>query len=650
MKSGKIWISAVLIVLLAIWGGFLWLAPPKSKPVVIQVQPEGAKPIAQAPSTMEGSPALRFAFSPGETLGYTFELYSQADIDLSFLLPPKQVSAAMPRKFESLGKGKMVLTFFPSKGGGWDVAARLLWSDYRINGESPEYSSALASPFAFHFQDNGEIDLFRFQKGASDSACKVIQQVVKGMQLLVSQTAKREWSTQEKDGEGVFRAHYTVTSDDSPSGELVVHKRKEQYLFLEGARLSPEQEAEATQGRIAKSDGVFRLQRNSHWIDGVNLQETSVRSRKGRDWARGKVSFTAQRQSGVKPLFFSLAELEAALVSDALVKAQFYQTDATLDRLGVGVSMEEMLKLCVGLFNGEDKERAEWAERLLVNYLRQFPQRCFQLVKLLDRPQAIGLNQSTELHVWNLLTRVGHREAQQATVVPLFDPEYGTATRYRALSYFHDFAHPEKEVTDRLLSFADSVPAIQSQEASELRAMALYAVGTAGGPDKLNEPLQQEISTQLAARLNSSQKPGDQAVALLAIGNQGDEKMLPVITPYLSSRDDMVRANAYDALRRMPGEAAVDLLISTVATESSSTVRVAAIKTLNEMPDRGKAVDWARRELAQVSIPAEQVVLIDFLGKSLKENPENEGALRQLLAQNPVRQVKKKIYQYIAPM
>jgi len=48
--------------------------------------------------------------------------------------------------------------------------------------------------------------------------------------------------------------------------------------------------------------------------------------------------------------------------------------------------------------------------------------------------------------------------------------------------------------------------------------------------------------------------------------------------------------------------------------------------------------------------PMEQIPLVEMLGKTLEDYPDNEGTLRALLKKDLDNKVKKNIYKYIVPV
>ncbi len=149
--------------------------------------------------------------------------------------------------------------------------------------------------------------------------------------------------------------------------------------------------------------------------------------------------------------------------------------------------------------------------------------------------------------------------------------------------------------------------------------------------------------------LYGTDDPGEQTVTLAAIGNYGGEEVIEAIDPYFSSENEDVRASAYDALRRMESPEAVKTLANHYETEEAPKVRIAALRALKSMPPVSEGVKWAGKTVMTTEEPKEQELLVNVVGENMKDYPENENILRELLNKNPTNRVKREIYKYIVP-
>lgn len=352
--------------------------------------------------------------------------------------------------------------------------------------------------------------------------------------------------------------------------------------------------------------------------------------------------------SGVFPENFN--DFLAQLHRGDYLKVKYYVTDTELDRLGENLDLNGALDLFAQLKKASQPNASRNAEKFLVNYLRQYPQAAFALVDALDADsRRERFDQSTQLVLWRLLTEAGHSEAQQALMGALTDPNRGHVTHMRALAYAHDFEYPEPDTVQGLWRFYQAQGTARDKTSREFKTMSLYALGTLGSADKLNEAVKTDIARMLADSLKNSSDPLDQALALGAIGNYGDANLLETIQPYFQAEQPQVRAAAFESLRRMQDPRAVETLTRHYAHETSANVRAIAAKTLSKMPISHESIAWAGKTLLQSNASKAQIPLVELLGKTLETYPENEARLRALLQKNPDNRVKREIYQYITP-
>jgi len=321
------------------------------------------------------------------------------------------------------------------------------------------------------------------------------------------------------------------------------------------------------------------------------------------------------------------------------------------DEIGAKLDINAALEMYKDLREKHPENAGRYAEKFFVNYLRQHPQACFDLVGIMDKdPKRERLDQSTQLILWRLITQAGHKEAQQAVIEAVTDPKFSDLTHIRALAYVHDFEHPESFVSDALWQFYKDLPASsQEQTQQELKNMTIYALGSLGSEDKLNETIKPQISSRLVENLYNTDKPEEQTVTLAAIGNYGGEEVIDAVEPYFSSENEDVRSSAFDSLRRMKDPVAAETLAKHFETESSPKVRVVALRTLKSMPPTSEGVTWANKTVMKTEAPEEQEILVGVIGENLKDHPDNEKTLRDLLKKNPDNRVKREIYKYIAP-
>jgi hypothetical protein len=179
--------------------------------------------------------------------------------------------------------------------------------------------------------------------------------------------------------------------------------------------------------------------------------------------------------------------------------------------------------------------------------------------------------------------------------------------------------------------------------------LALLSLGALGDADHPNKATSERIVRELTSQLAASNEPSQTIVALQAIGNSGNAAAIDAVYPYLHASDDAVRVNALESLRRMNDPRASTLLMQSFEEDTSTAMRSAALRSLANMPANDQTMSWGRSALATGLSTPNLAQMAGWLGSQAEHFPENEKALRLLLAENPPFEVKKSILKYVAP-
>lgn len=653
-------IFAILTIALITAGSVLWMRSRSEKPVSSEqssAKPQTPPPAQPGQKKVAVEPILlRFVPQNNQTLAYQFDMQSESVVDMGFLLSKvkpddKTQSAAVQQKEKTVVKlnasGELCLKFHEFQPGVWNIAAFIEGLTYQLNAVTPSYAETVGFPFIFRINSGGYLSDFQFTEGIPNEAKEFIRHVLYTLQTGFPGEAKTEWKTKENDTAGSYRADYEIEDTSDPQS-VRLKKQKTEYLSVLAQKDIPDAYI-----RIEKSRNEITVPRRGAWLLTIESEESLSSMSGGHEWGKSTGKFSARQISKDVSLKFpdTFDKFLVLVNSKKYRKSKYYATEKYFNQLGAGLDMSGALKKYEELKNSDISNARSFAEKFLVNYLRQNPQASFDLVNLLDQdPKRERFDQSTQLVLWRLLTEAGHTEAQQAVIGAAADPKYSNLTHIRAVAYVHDFENPEPFLAQELWKLHRDLPAdSENQNIKEIKAMSLYAIGSLGYKDKLNDEIKPEIGRQLAENLRNADSPAEQASTLSAIGNYGGSEVLKDIAPYFSSSDESVRASAYDAIRRMDAPEAVDLLAKAVSTEQSSKVREKAFTTLAEMPPTSAGVELAKTTVSAVDNPKEQEPLVKVLGENLKTYPQNEQVLRDLLRKNPDNRVKKEVYKYIVP-
>jgi hypothetical protein len=675
MMNQKFLLIIALVVIGVVGSVLLYETPPIVQPP--EPVQQSLKPVHPSPKSVQSQTvirppseptqeitakdAIKLRFKPenGQTLAFHFESESNAQIDFTFIMPNIATSGNPATSAPSQGQktpilmqtsGELYLKYFALAPDVWQVAARLSDVNYQLNQETPRYADAISYPFAFQMTTMGFLSHFQFTKNIPTEAQQFVEQMLYTLQTAYSTDPKIEWHTKEIDKTGRYKAVYKLSRLDKKAGTATLTKQKRSYLSTQAAKYDINPALSRSQTQIENSLMTVTTPIEGPWFLSLEHKEI-VNSLSGSyKWAetdiKSHVRQITKDLTDVFPATFKqfLAQLGAA----KFVKSKYYDTDPYFDKLGKNLDMEGALSLFAKLKKANMPNASRTAEKFFVNYLRQHPQATFDVVNLLDGdPKRERFDQSTHLILWRLLTETGHAEAQQAVVNTLTDPNRSHLTKMRALAYLHDFEYPESSTVKTLWQFTNN---LDLKKDREYRTMGLYALGSLGGNEKYNDTIKPEIGKILVENLESSDDPREQAVTLGAIGNYGGEDVLDAVEPYFTAKDERVRASAYSALRHVEAPRAVDMLATHYETETSPKVRIAAVKNFSKMTPTLEGVNWANKTVLKTDAPKEQIPLVEVLGETLEDYPDNEGTLRALLKKDLDNKVKKNIYKYIVPV
>ena len=544
-------------------------------------------------------------------------------------------------------RARLQAKFFADPGGGWNVAARLAGPSRIQNGASAPGADLLQNPFSFHLAPDGAMSRFRFTPGMPSAVSAVPTALATGLQVVLPPGRVSSWTVEERSGDDLRRAAYTVRENNAIPGSLALTKQvlavtpagdaKKGETFLSGTRTVVE--------KFTGEAAIFF----GRGVERVSFSEvTSLLAREGL-LARMALVYTA---TGVDPEADpfppSFAEFEKLVASQRWVEALYRRTDPDLDRVGAKMGIEDALKHFLDLQRNDKRA----AERFLVNFLRQKPEMAGKLLQVLDRDREQSrYDESTQLLLWRLVTEAGTPEAQRAVATALLDPAWGRRSHVRALLYAVDFENPGRELVDALWSlYRDPTRNGDRADPGMARNMSLLAIGGVGSREHQNAETRDAVAASLVENLRTSKEDRTEvALTLKAIGNSGNDALLGDVRPYLSAEDEKVRAAACDSLRLMENPEARKLLMSSAERDPAPLVREEALQVIRGNPVDAPTATWARDQVARIPSIREQVLAIEILGKSLPDFPGNEAALRALLAGNPDPLAKETIYRYIAP-
>ncbi|MBF0428349.1 MAG: HEAT repeat domain-containing protein [Magnetococcales bacterium] len=471
-----------------------------------------------------------------------------------------------------------------------------------------------------------------------------------GLQITLPKEGQTAWSATETDMVGRYQANYHIETLAVKENRVVIGKEKHTYS---GTFANDNSAIANSTVRVRNSSGKITMAMKGPWLTSLEYKEKMATLSGSYEWSNAESETTLnlleKNTTGLFPELF--AQFTERLQSDRYLSIRYYETDSVLDQMAAGLPLDGAVDLFKQMSQTKENNDEMLAAKFMINYLRRHPQASVELIDILDRDShRERLNQEMQLTLWRLLAESGHSEAQKAVVTAISNSSRSEVTRMRALMTVHGFEHPQPFLVDELFNFyKQDTSSTDGAKTRQMKSMAMLAIGDLGQGEKLNEETKTKVGILLETQLGQVQSADAQLETLVAIGNYGDKQLAPKVEPFFTAEDERVRASAYTAMRRMDDPAIMNALIQHYGNESSTKVKTVALKTIGDLTLNQDGLKWANSNALAVTHPAEQIIMVDILGKSGKSNPENLLTLKEMLKTNPDMPVKRTIYKYIVP-
>ena len=176
-----------------------------------------------------------------------------------------------------------------------------------------------------------------------------------------------------------------------------------------------------------------------------------------------------------------------------------------------------------------------------------------------------------------------------------------------------------------------------AEGSTELSGTAALALGAAAG--RTEGEAADAALAELLARLEAAGSTGEAVLALAALGNTGDARIVPAVQAALTSPVPELRAAAVAALRLVPGTTVDALIRATLLADPSPDVRVSAVSAASRrpLPPFGVALHRALNADAE---PMVRLAAVQLVGGRLDEIPALASALSWNAESDPDPQVR----------
>jgi Lipoprotein amino terminal region len=448
------------------------------------------------------------------------------------------------------------------------IHARLVGGRVRVSGAGAGVSDngdgtwreRLGDAFGFDLDERGALVSVREPAGTPQVLANARRALVASLQIVDDDGRRRHWTAEEEDATGRYEASYARRGAG-------LTKTKVRYVETRAAHLTysiAASEAELTldgTGAIAGLELSERLRAEGEAPMPSFLSKTTLHLR-ATDGADGPAD--------VELLSRALEALPAATASAPIATG----SDPSLDEARAeGRSFDEVMAVVAQSTlrgpdaSNADQTRAGRAYVALTALLRLHPE---NIGKLVD---AIGSDLPFAAAAVAALRDAGTPETQAALQELLKDPRLVREIRFEAARALSRVDRPTESTVQTLESLRTD---------DELGTQARYGLGSTAFRLRNQQPeLADRVISDLTQELAATDSASRRTTLLTALGNAGASEAMAEIQPFLGDASAEVRAAAVQALRRIPG-ATADELLAAATHDASSTVRTSTVDAISE--------------------------------------------------------------------
>lgn len=447
--------------------------------------------------------------------------------------------------------------------------AQLQITDARFTGDAVKSAPAasldglrkrLSSPFWATYRADGELLKIHFFRDVSPSDQNLLQMIATELQLVQPDSARPEWTAQERDGAGEYVALYVMPQPDR------ILKRKLKYLYTDGMAGAP---ADTIHVAIDDSSATFSLARDGDVkaVDGKSRIQMGMSLGQNIDHAQQLAAVTEIHLGNLHTLrapelIGSLARALPNVTSSPIISHNPDPTEARAqadDRLLEGHTTESLLSAALA----NDSADTALPDRLAALFRRR-PKSASAAVALLSK-------NGTQRRITNALGVAGSPSAIAALTTLAHNAALAENLRVDAIVGFVQMQHPTPEAMHVPATLmGDSDPAVQS--AARMMSAALSRAGRSDHPAEADA-----IDASLIALYRNTDETRRGSELLGALGNSVGPAVVPVIEEALHDSRVPIRSAAARALRLARGSEIDQLLATVIASDQDPAVRADAI-------------------------------------------------------------------------
>jgi len=605
-------------------------------------RPFDATPMRSNAMVGRAGPSLAYALSVGDRLTYKFTYASDVTLNLASLVPSATTADASSGLVTTLGvtsEGVLELVVSSATSVGVELLVRFpavtlqfttAGQEYPVGPDSPVLA-ALGRPVIVGMQRDGTLSDLRFAQGYPEEAVAVARGLLAAFQTPIAPADR--WDTLEDDVTGRYRARYQLQNwslDAGGASIARVLKTKVSYSQLY-YRLTRVGDAAEVDARVRGT--------TSFLFDATRGHVVSV---EGDDAVTLLVG-------GAEPVTSHSRARFALTVRDRVDDAHGMRPGAVQQVAASWVPAEHQEDA------SDEPPSIDSSLALLKHQLASAPELSFENIDVLRQlTAAIGRarsqadlapvidalrsgNPETATLLAGALGSAGTPAAQEGLAQIIADGTASAEARKAAAVGLAQTAEPTSgaEAAVRRVVASPSRPDDGTWEQSAL------ALGAMGGRLRDSDSARGDnIVAALHDAGRSALSDGERIAWLKAVGNAGAAASLSEIVPFLSTRDDEVRAAAVSATRRIRDPTVDQQVTRMLEEDASATVRAASIRVLAEREAR-VAFDAVAQSAASDASPQVRRESIDFFSRFISEGGQPLAVIRaaQLDSDDAVRQL-----------
>ncbi|HEU4384231.1 MAG TPA: HEAT repeat domain-containing protein [Anaeromyxobacteraceae bacterium] len=516
--------------------------------------------------------------------------------------------------------GTLHLRVLDAGADGARVALQLGGASLSLGGQSSqELDRQLGRLFLATFAADGTVRRLEFPGGIGEDARMALAEAVRTFQVVIPPGAGASWSVEEEHASGRYRAAYRATTD----GRIL----KAKVGYLDGAG------ATGIRVGVRRANATARIDRDASWLERmVDEEELTVDLGNGLATAASldaELARVTLELAGASPLEIDQAagsyrELSAALAREPPGPGRSSASPSQASR-----SLESML--------GELEASGGRSVALrydLRDLLIREPAAAARVVSLLRA----GVADRTAAVLLNALGMASTDEAQAALRQVMEDPGFGGLNRTRAALALGSSPEIGWDSLQALRRLADRAEA----HSDGLADTAVLALGIAA--DTLRQARSRqydEVRADLVRRAEAARDGGEEATALLALGNTGDPALAGAAAEHLGDDSPLARSAAAHALARLGGGTDPDALARRLSVEGHESVRSTIAASLNALPPPSAAtLALVNEAIRRENDPQARYDMARLLGENLATYPEARATLAALARADPSSRVR----------